>query len=665
MARGSIVLALSLVTLGWSQTSSPDEQAYQAIRAQDWDAAIVYLSVAIRAAPGRAALHKDLAYTYLKIGDTSNARSQFAEAMRLDPADLHVALEYAFLCHETGRTPEARRIFDRLRAAPDPAIRATAEQAFQNIDQPLAEGIARWSQVVAQSPDNYSARQELARLAEQRGQLELAAENYRQAWRLHPQEYSLLVDLGRVWKALDRPADANAALLAASRGPSPRAAEAARPLLPSRYPYVSEFRQALALDPTNVALRRELAYLLLEMHHGPEAEAEFQSLTELAPNDMLSAAQLGLLRLARGDRASALPLLDKVLQSGDQELAANIRAALRLPPDLQDRSSSSSLEPGAKEMAERSYRAGFLKDALKYFEAAHEADPGDFSVMLRLGQTYNLLHQDDQAIRWFDLARKSQDPAISAEANKAYHNLRPAYARLRTTVWLFPFFSTRWHDLFSYAQVKTEVRLGHLPFRPYVSLRFDGDTRGTTREIVPQYLSQSAFILGVGLATNTWHHAMLWAEAGEAAGYLANHPGGRLVPDYRGGVSYSRATGRLLGAEAPGWFAETSGDGVFVSRFQNDFLVYSQNRSGYTLPALGGFRSQFFAAGNITLDTQRQYWANFVELGPGLRLRWDRLPPALVFSVHLLRGVYALNAGNPRGPNFFDLRAGFWYAFTR
>lgn len=90
MARHSLVLALSLAALGWSQTSSPDELAYRAIRAQDWDAAIVNLTVAIRAAPGRAALHKDLAYTYLKIGDTVSARDRFAEAMRLDPADLHV-----------------------------------------------------------------------------------------------------------------------------------------------------------------------------------------------------------------------------------------------------------------------------------------------------------------------------------------------------------------------------------------------------------------------------------------------------------------------------------------------------------------------------------------------------------------------------------------------
>jgi tetratricopeptide (TPR) repeat protein len=664
MVRDAILVAVCLGALAGAQTPDPAQQAYQALRERDYDAAILCLTDAIRAAPGRAGLRKDLAYTYLKIGQTETARDQFAEVVRLDPADLHTALEYAFLCHETGRTAEARRSFDRLRVSPDAAIRATAEQAFQNIDRPLEEGMARWSEVVAQSPGNYSARLELARQAEQRDRLGLAAENYWQSWRLRPNERSLLVDLGRVWKELGRSAEANAALLAASRSSSPRAAETARGLLPSRYPYVSEFREALAVDDGNLELRRELAYLLLEMHRPQEAEAEFKIIIRLAPGDVLSAAQLGLLLLARGDRVAAMPLFDMVLKSDDSELAERVRTALRLPADLRRRPREPAPEPGAREMGERSYRAGYLKDALKYLQSAHEADPVDFAVMLRLGQTYNLLRQDDQAIRWFSLAKKSPDPEISAEAKKAYQNLRPAFARLRTTAWLFPFFSTRWHDVFSYAQVKTEVRLGRLPFRPYVSLRFIGDTRQTTREAFPQYLSESAFILGLGVASRSWHGAMLWGEAGEAIGYLAHRSGGRMVPDYRGGLSFSRGAGRLLGAEVPGWFAETADDGVFVSRFQNDFLVTSQNRSGYTLPAIGGLRSQLFANTNITLDIKRQYWANFAEFGPGLRFRWAGLPPSLVFSVSLLRGVYTRNIDNPRRPNFFDLRAGFWYAFT-
>jgi len=168
--------------------------------------------------------------------------------------------------------------------------------------------------------------------------------------------------------------------------------------------------------------------------------------------------------------------------------------------------------------------------------------------------------------------------------------------------------------------VKTEVRLGHLPFRPYVSLRFDGDTRGTTREIVPQYLSQSAFILGVGLATNTWHHAMLWAEPERRPVIwptTREAPGSRL-PRWRLGIAALRP---LLGAEAPGWFAETNGDGVFVSRFQNDFLVLLAESLRLHAPALGAFAPSSSPPGTSRL-IHSAYWANFVELGPGLRLRW-------------------------------------------
>lgn len=597
-----------------AQAPDPAQLAYEALRVRDYDRAVGYFQQAVAAAPGRVGIRKDLAYTYLKIGEREAAREQFAEAMRLDPADSRVALEYAFLCYETKRQAEARRVFDRLRRSGD----ATAEQAFQNIDRPLAEGIARWSEVVARTPGDYSAQLELARLAEQRDELKLAAEHYERAWRVRPAERALLLDLGRVWKALGRAEQANAALLAASRGSPPRVSEAARELLGSRYPYVPEFRRALELDPGNLELQRELAYLLLEMGKKQEAEAEFRAITERAPADLLSAAQLGFLR-------------------------------------QQQRGVS------AKEMGERSYRAGYLKDALRYFEAAHEADPADSSVMLKLGWTYNLLRQDERAISWFDLARRSPDPVIAAEATRAYRKLRPALARVRTTAWLFPFFSSRWRDVFSYGQIKTELRLGRLPFRPYLSTRFIGDTRRTTGEALPQYLSESSFLFAVGLASRYWHGLMLWGEAGEAVSYLRRERG-RMVPDYRGGIAYGRGAGRLLGAESPGWFAETHEDGVFLSRFQDDFLLYAQNQAGYTLPARGGLLAQVYLNANVTLDARRQYWANFVEFGPGARFHWKRLPESLVFSVNLLRGVYTRNTGNPRGPNFVDVRVGVWYA---
>ncbi len=78
-----------------------------------------------------------------------------------------------------------------------------------------------------------------------------------------------------------------------------------------------------------------------------------------------------------------------------------------------------------KALGAKSLDEGYLKDALKYLQIAHENDPLDFDVMLKLGWTYNQLKDDREAIRWFDLAQRSPDPAIASEAAKAYRNLHP------------------------------------------------------------------------------------------------------------------------------------------------------------------------------------------------------------------------------------------------
>ncbi len=644
----------------------PLEKAYNAFRDKHFEAAIAHFRKAVEAAPNRASIRKDLAYAYLKTGETEAARGQFAEAVRLAPDDLHAALEYAFLCHETGRTATARAVFDGIRKSSDAAVRETAEQAFQNIDKPLVEGIARWTEALQRSPSDFSAHQELAQLAEKRQDNALAAQHYWQAWSLRPELRDLLVKLGLAWKALGEEDKAHAAFLAASRSKDTRTAESARELLPDRYPYVYEFRNAIDLDPRNFDLRRELAYLLLAMERREEAEEVFETVVRLAPRDLLSAAQLGFLRLARNDRDGALPLLEMVLHGDNKELAERVRSVLQqgsARPERQPRPTSDS-----KRMGDRSYQAGYLRDALKFYNAAHEDDPLDFSVILKLGWTHNVLRQDDQAARWFQMARRSPDTAIAREAARAHENLSPALARFRTTVWFFPSYSSRWRDVFTYGQAKVEMKLGRLPLRVYPSLRFIGDTRHVTSEARPQYLSESSFILGGGLATDPWRGVVLWGEAGSAVGYRRRTDFPRAGPDYRGGVSFNRGFGRLLGAPSRGAFFETSEDGVFISRFQNDFIIYTQNRLGFTaraIEALGGLQAQLYWNANASTDARRQYWANTVETGPGIRFRWKAMPPSWVFSVNVLRGAYTRNEGNPRRPNFNDVRVGMWCAVTK
>ncbi|MGB9604908.1 MAG: tetratricopeptide repeat protein, partial [Bryobacteraceae bacterium] len=541
------------------------EKAYQALRSSDYERAIACFRRALELDPSRTAVRKDLAYACLKIGENEAALEQFAEAVKANPNDHHAALEYAFLCYETGRRALARRIFDRLRRGADPASRATAEQAFQNIERPLEEGIARWRAALERNPNDFGSHLELARLAEERDELALAAGHYEKAWRLRPERRGVLVDLGRVWLEQGDKERGLAALLAASRGAEPYAADRARELLPSRYPYVSEFERALALDPANVPLRRELAYLLLELKRVAEAEQQFRCIVELDPSDLLSAAQLAFLLLARGERQAAGPLVERVLAGSDQELAARVRRTLGLPePAPQKEPPQQPPHPvEVKTMAERSYQAGYLKDALRYLQLAHEADPADFSVMLKLGWTYNLMGQDREALGWFRLASYSPDPAIAAEAARAWRNLSPSFSRVHTSFWLLPFYSSRWRDVFSYSQFKTEFRTAALPFRPYLILRFVGDTRSRPGGAWPQFFSETALIAGVGLATQSFRGAVLWAEAGQAMSYLERQQGGRFKPDYRGGLAFSRGWGRLLGSESSGGFLETGADAVF------------------------------------------------------------------------------------------------------
>lgn len=636
--------------------------AYGHLRARRFEEAIAGFERAISMAPVSANVHKDLAYMLLKTGETEAARENFREGMHIDPNDHHAALEFGFLAYETGLTAESRRVFDRVRKTGDPESRETAGRAYGNIDGPLVEGIARWKKALETGPPSFSVHYELAKLAEQRDDFALAASHYEQAWRIRPELRGVLVPLARCWLKQGRVEDAHSALIAASRAPETRTAEEARALLFSRYPYVYEFRTALALDPANAGLRRELAYLLLEMGQTPEAETEFAVLVQQSPGDLLSAAQLGFLLLKRKDTAGAMPLLEKVLRGSDEALADRVRSLLGIQQQLKRRAETPrrQVSAEAKLLAEKSYKAGYLKDAAKYFQIAHELDPVDYDVILKLGWTHNLLHQDKYAVRWFDLARRSPDDRIADEAERAHRSLKASYQRVRLTAWMFPQYSSRWRDVFAYGQIKTEVRLGRFPFRPYLSLRLVGDLRGMTREFMPLALSENSAIPALGVSTPYWHGLMLWGEAGPSWNYRS----GRTLSDYRGGLAFARGFGHMLGAESSGAFFEVNTDAVFLSRFQNDTLLNSQQRLGYTL-VLGPLRTQWFWNLNVTTDLRRQAWANSGETGPGVKFRLDGMPQSMYFTLSALRGRYLRDIPEGRTLMFNDLRAGVWYAFSR
>ncbi len=250
---------------------------------------------------------------------------------------------------------------------------------------------------------------------------------------------------------------------------------------------------------------------------------------------------------------------------------------------------ASTVDP--KAMGLKSLAAGYNNDAIKYFLQALEQDPKDTQVMLKLGWAYNAAKRDDEAKIWFDKARHAEDKATALEASKAFHNLN-GDVMPQTTVWALPMYSTRWHDLFAYSQIKRTIPIPGLGrinklVSFYFSTRFTGDVKsGLISQNVqfPQYLSESAFIVGVGASTKTWHRLTGWVEAGESIKYIDLKNVGSAMPDYRGGVNYAKGFGSLAGSSRAGFYYETTADAIYVSRFGKDWLFYSQNRAGRTVP---------------------------------------------------------------------------------
>ena len=634
------------------------ERGYAALRQKDYDLAILSFRESLELQPDRPDVWKQLGYTLLRTGATDEAVQAFVQTVQRDPDDERAALELAFLRHETGDRSRALTSFRLLRESGDSSVSATARTAAEGVEAELGHGIERWERELAADPKNRSSWLELAELYERRAQPAEAASRYLEAWKLPgANREEILLRLAGARLAAEDQLGATGAWLLASRSTETRIAEMAQDSLPERHPYASEFRAALALDPRNTSLRRELAYLLLEVGWTEEAVVELETLVRQNPQDLQAAAQLAYLYIQAGRNDEAAKLLEKAAQ--DPELSKKTRSAL-------DEVRREGARPH-KELAEKSLQQSYLGDAAREFTRAYELNPEDLSSALKLGIVYNLLERDQEAVEWFRLASQSIDPQVRTQAERSYRALAPQFQRVTTTFWMNPLVSSRWRAGFGYAQLKTEIRVPGTRIRPYVSARFAGDVGQRAGGRAPQLLSESSMIAAVGLRAPLKRGVTAWGEAGQAISYLQDRPQGvpRSAPDYRGGVNWFRARGASLGSNEPGRFHETNVDAVYVSRFNDDVLFYGQYRPGYRLPNRGPLKVQAYLNFNITTDTQRAYWANYVEVGPGIRIRVPGVKPPMNFSLDWLRGVHLTNQGNLRGPNYFDLRASLWYSFSR
>jgi Tfp pilus assembly protein PilF len=394
---------------------------------------------------------------------------------------------------------------------------------------------------------------------------------------------------------------------------------------------VQHYEEALRLKPQKRQFLLDLGRVLEQMAKPEEAAAAYVA-ARAAPDVRIS-------EQAR-ERLSVLSITEAVERRA-------LRYAL-LPPMLANRPLQESTEPGHLEMAERSWSRGYLADARRYYTAALESDRGNGQALLRLALIENMTGNDRAAYRMLGEARKSSDAGVAREAGQAWRNLRPQQALLRQTFWVTPLYSTRWRSAFAYGQFKQEFRVGWAAVRPYLSLRFTLDSGARN---VPAPLSERSAFAAAGLATRTWRGVTAWAEFGAAMGHLQG-------PDGRAGVYHAKTFGARGDGESRGLFLALSQEVNYASRFAHNVLASGQQRFGY---AIRGWEMGWLTG--LGADTRREYWGNFAETGPSLRARLPRIGAQL--RVDAVTGRHWESRGNPRGPGYFDVRVGIWYAITQ
>ena len=109
------------------------------------------------------------------------------------------------------------------------------------------------------------------------------------------------------------------------------------------------------------------------------------------------------------------------------------------------------------------------------------------------------------------------------------------------------------------------------------------------------------------------------------------------------------------------WFLEAGGDAAYYTRL-SDCLGYGQSRQGFRLAQFGKAAAyDAYAFENLTMDTEGNYYDNYFEAGPGMRLVTAPVGAAIfTTSVEYVLGAYlGRNAGDTRGdldPSYSDFR---------
>jgi tetratricopeptide (TPR) repeat protein len=313
-----------------------------------------------------------------------------------------------------------------------------------------------------------------------------------------------------------------------------------------------------------------------------------------------------------------------------------------------------------KELAYRALHFGQHERAIAYlkrdYAATHQPD-----VAMQLGYLYEHKHDMVRAYRFFQHATQSRDTALALRAQRALTQLSGLQMKAMPTpyygeVFFNPFSQSRFGLTVTPFLARAGVEQDNpLQTKEYVFLRRTSDNRSENLGQLSQIYEDNVEILGVGGQVKPMARipAIAFVEAGNAYD-LVYQDRDRWRGDLRAGLMYYQDFGcqpsyydRLTWGHA--YYSDWYADATYFTRYNNNVIAGVRTRQGIRLLQYHSSMLNLYWVGRAITDTNRIFYNNFAEMGPGLAL-----VPSNRFNVQVrlehVNGVYLPAGTVPPNP---------------
>lgn len=336
-----------------------------------------------------------------------------------------------------------------------------------------------------------------------------------------------------------------------------------------------------------------------------------------------------------------------------------------------------------KEGAFLAINLGYRNEAISYLSRAYRLN-AQAELAMQLAYLYtesgaptNQTTNEYLAYHYFNVAAHSKDRQLKNRAQNALTNL----AGTQTKRLPAPYFSELFFDPLSQSRFGLTVRplIARLGIeahnrwhsKAYLVFRQTEDNKSINAGQLPQIYEDNARIIGVGAQVTPMPSIPIIAfiEAGKAYDLIYRNRN-RWRNDLRGGLMYYNERGASPGyfdslQFSMNYYATIYGDITYFSRYSNNIIGTLKTQQGIRLAQYHSSMLNLYVSGRIIEDTNRDFFNNIAEIGPGIGFI-----PSNRYSVELrfehINGMYLPvgHSNNPYG-KYYENNTVFLYLYTK